>query len=110
MGRASVVAYLRALTAKQFAELFYESVEGRHAWPGEERLCEVHFILSFVTRELDESEPDKSWQLYVVCPVPNVEWGDDAPLCQCGSHCGHNTVSWAKQSACPICGGQVHGG
>jgi hypothetical protein len=97
------------LTAKQFAELFYESVEGVHPWPGEEQLYDVRLVLGYASRELDEDNPNAPWQLSLVCPVPNEKWVDDAPICQHGSHCDYDTISWAKHSVCPICEGEVYG-
>jgi hypothetical protein len=107
--RSSVLSYLRRLTAKQFAELFYDAVEGKHPWPGEERTSDVRLVLGYASRDLDADNPDAPWQLSLVCPVPDEKWVDDAPVCQHGSHCGHDTISWAKPSVCPICGGEVYG-
>ena len=107
MNRDSVIDYLRGLTAKQFAELFYESTQGRHPWPGEKELSEARPVLAYATREKDESGAE--WELRIVCPVPDVRWVDDAPLCQSGNHCGFDTISWAKQSVCPICGARGSG-
>jgi hypothetical protein len=107
VNRDAVIDYLRGLTAKQFAELFYAAMEGQHPWPGEEQLSEVRHVLAYVSREKDD--PDARWGLSIVCPVPHEKWVDDAPICQHGSHCGLDTISWAKHSTCPVCGGDVFG-
>lgn len=107
MNRDSVIDYLRNLPRKQFAELFYEATADRHPWPGEENLTESRAVLAFAT--LDKHEPNAMRELRIVCPVPNENWVDDAPMCQQGDHCGFTTMSWAKNSVCPICGGSVYG-
>jgi hypothetical protein len=30
-------------------------------------------------------------------------------ICEAGEHCGMPTVSWAKRSTCPVCGGEAYG-
>ena len=109
MNYSSVIPYLRGLAAKQFAELFYEAVEGQNRWPGEEQLSDMRLVLGYAIRDLDNDNPGAPWQLSLVCPVPNEKWVDDALVCQSGSHCGHHTISWAKRAVCPICHGEVYG-
>ena len=109
MDRSSVIAYLRRLTPKQFAELFYEAGEDMHPWPDEEGSSEVRFVLAYAWRELDDDAPDAPRRLSLMCPARETNWADDAPLCQHGSHCGQDTISWAKHAVCPVCGGDVYG-
>ncbi|HEX8323271.1 MAG TPA: hypothetical protein VF595_05085 [Tepidisphaeraceae bacterium] len=98
MDREAVIEYLRGLTEKQFAELFYASTNGEEPNPEFRR----------VLMNASHAE-DGGWELQLVCPVPNEDWVDDAPLCQWGSHHGLDTTSWAKQSVCPFCGKEVYG-
>jgi hypothetical protein len=105
MNRDFVIDYLRNLTAKQFAELFYDAMKGQDPWGDD--LTDVRYVLAYACR--DKIEPDDEWDFSIDCPVPNEKWIDDAPICQHGRHCGLVTISWAKQSICPICGGDVYG-
>lgn len=109
MDRSSVIEYLRDLSPKAFAELFYEAVDGKHPWPGEEESVDVRLLLGYASQDRSEDESDADWTVALVCPVPGTRWVDDAPVCQHGSCCGHRTVSWAKNSVCPICRGSVYG-
>jgi hypothetical protein len=105
--RDAVIQYLRDLPAKAFADVFYAATDGKHPWPGEENVSEVRHVLAYAHR--DKDEPTAQWDVSVICPVPDPEWDDDAPVCQHGSHCGLATISWAKRSVCPVCGGEVYG-
>ena len=107
MSQDDVIAYLRGLTAKQFAETFYVATEGQHPWPGEEKLHEVRYVLAYASRY--RGEPEAAWEVMAVRPTPNDDWVDDAPVCQHGEHCGLQTISRAKHSVCPVCGGHVYG-
>ena len=107
MNRAEIIESLKALTHKQFVELFYEAVQGRFIYEGEEMMWDAHLVLANVTR--DRTDPPSNWTLEVLCPTPGQTWADDAPICQHGNHCGVDTVSWAKQSRCPICNETTYG-
>lgn len=107
MSRAEIVDALRGLTHKQFVELFYEAVEGRFIYDGEETLWDAHLVLANAVRDRGEREP--VWRLELVCPTPRQTWEDDALICQHGVHCGVGTMSWAKESQCPVCRGSVYG-
>jgi hypothetical protein len=107
MNRAEIVGALRSLTHKQFVELFYEAVQGRFIYDGEEMLWDAHLVLANAIR--DRTESDAPWRLELLCPTPGQEWVDDAPICQHGEHCDLDTMSWAKESSCPVCGGRVYG-
>lgn len=107
MNRDAVINYLRGLTAKQFAEIFYSATKGQHPWPEDKKITEARHVLAYAHRE--KGSPDATWEVNIICPVPNENWVDDAPICQQGSHCGFETMSWAKHSICPICGGEVYG-
>ena len=106
MDRTKVVEYLRGLSPKAFAEVFYESTRDTHPWPGEEDVNDVRYVLVYAHREVGDSSGD--WSLSMVCPTPE-DWSDDAPVCQHGDHCKIDTISWAKSSECPICHGEVYG-
>jgi hypothetical protein len=107
MIRAEIVDALRSLTHKQFVELFYEVVQDRFIYNGEEMLWDAHLVLANAIR--DRTESGASWRVELLCPTPGQTWSDDALICQSGEHCGFDTMSWAKQSMCPVCGGSVYG-
>ena len=104
MTHDALIDELRKLTNKQFAELFYRAVEGRRVY--ESTIYDSHLVLASAVREPEEST---AWTLEVICPARDSDWVDDAPICQQGDHCGMTTASWAKNSRCGICGGDVYG-
>ena len=108
MQRQEIIGALQQLTDKQFVELFYEAVHGRHVYLSERRAFDAHLVLANAVRDVG-SDDKASWTLEVVCPTPERQFTDDSALCQAGEHCGHSTVSWAKVSQCPVCGGDVYG-
>ena len=105
MTRRDLVVGLRMLTDKQFVEVFYEAVQGRHIWL--DHTYDSHLVLANAFRSLEDA--GATWKVELICPTPNQDWVDDASICQFGEHCGMPTASWAKQSTCPVCGGEVHG-
>ncbi len=109
MDKAEVAAWLNALTDKQFVEFFYESLAGRHLYSLEREYLDSHLVLANACREMDAEDQWGSWRLELLCPTPDGDWVDDAPVCQFGEHCGVDTASWAKNSVCPVCGGHVYG-
>ena len=96
MNRDDVVQYLRELSPKAFAELFYAATAGKHPWPYEQHLSEGRYILACADRDIPGEEHDTAVRLSrpvsMVCPVPDLSWGDDASLSQQGSHCGMQTM------------------
>ena len=107
MNHAEIVEALQSLTHKQFVELFYEAVRGRFIYEGEEMLWDAHLVLANAVR--DRADGDPRWRVELLCPTPGQSWEDDALICQHGEHCGVDTLSWAKESQCPVCGGRVYG-
>ena len=105
MTRRDLVNGLRTLTDKQFVEVFYEAVEGRYV--SGDPSYEAHLVLANAFRSLEGA--GKTWTVELICPTPDQDWVDDAPICQAGEHCGMPTASGAKQSTCPVCGGELHG-
>jgi hypothetical protein len=97
MTRSDLVDGLRALTDKQFVEVFYEAVQGRHIYPAEPDVFDAHLVLANAVRDREEGTGGR-WTVELICPTPNQDWIDDAPICQAGEHCGMSTASWAKQS------------
>lgn len=96
---------LRRLTDKQFVEVFYDAVQGRHSY---DNVFDTRWVLANAVRERTEDSVG-SWTVELVCPTPGQQWPDDAIICQAGEHCGLSTISWGKTSQCPVCGGQVYG-
>jgi hypothetical protein len=50
MTRTDLVDGLRALTDKQFVELFYEAVRGRHIYSEERNIFDAHLVLANAVR------------------------------------------------------------
>lgn len=109
MDKNEVVTWLRSLTDKQFVELFYEAVEGRHICEPEKEYHKSHLVLAEASKIQFEDDTWDEWEVSLVCPTPGKSWADDMPLCQIGGHCNLYTISWAKESTCPVCGGDVYG-
>ena len=106
MTRVAMLDEIRKLTDKQFVELFYDAAQGRHIYSAESQLWESHLLLANAVREREEGA---AWTVELVCPTPGEAWPDDSLLCQSGLHCGLPTMSWAKNSRCPVCNGEVYG-
>lgn len=106
MTRDAMIAEIRKLTDKQFVEFFYDAVKDRNIYAGEEGLWESRMVLANAVRERENGD---GWTVELVCPTPGDAWPDDSLLCQSGIHCGLPTMSWAKQSRCPVCHGEVYG-
>lgn len=103
----AIATQLNSLTDKQFIEFFYRSLAARNIYGSEYAYIESHLVLASATRmqSIDEWGP---WEMEMLCTTPDA-WVDDAPVCQQGAHCGVETISWAKRSVCPMCGGEVLG-
>ena len=108
MTRLDLVDGLRALTDKQFVEVFYEAVYGRHIYSAERNVLDAHLVLANAVRHREEGH-DGRWSVELICHTPDQDWRDDAPICQAGEHCGTSTASWGKRSMCPVCGDVVYG-
>jgi hypothetical protein len=108
MTRRHLVDALRALTDRQFVEVFYEAVQGRHVYSAERNLFDAHLVLANAVRDREEGSGG-GWAVELICPTQDQDWVDDAPICQAGEHCGMPTASWAKHSTCPVCFGEVYG-
>jgi len=100
---------IRKLTDKQFVELFYKAGRDRHIYSLERDCVQAHLVLGNAFREMDDQDQWSRWKLQILCPTPGESWADESPICQAGEHCGHETMSWAKNAVCPICGEVVHG-
>src|SRR5260221_151474 len=108
MERGEIIRALRALTHKQFIELFYEAAAGRNVYHLESEDTDSRLVLVNAERDKMDNGRFSEWQLQLLCPTPGDKWHDNAPICQFGHHCGHETASWAKSSICPVCGGEVY--
>ena len=108
MTGSDLVDALRALTDKQLVDVFYKAVQGRHIYSAERNVFDAYLVLANAVRDRDEGTGGR-WTVELICPTSDQDWVDDAPICQAGEHCGMPTASWAKQSMCPVCGGEVYG-
>jgi hypothetical protein len=110
MNRKELIESIEKLTNKEFVELFYELSRDRHIYSGEEEYIRARLVLGNATSDLDNHDRWSPWKLEILCPSRSGEsWPDDSSICQAGEHCGHETMSWAKNAVCPICGGEVYG-
>jgi hypothetical protein len=105
--RESAVQYLRTLTDKELAEVFYAAVRDRPS--SDIPAANRHFVLA------DASVEGERWSLDVIAledpaAYPNG-WAGDPPVCQWGKcqGCGSQVRSWAKHMLCPICGSKAYG-
>ena len=107
MVESQVIAWLNAMSHKQFAEFFYRAVSDRNTsdvaeWDG-------HFILADA-----EHVPDEDWDVDMIALHDPDEydtgWADDSPLCQSGTcpNCGANVRSVAKHALCPVCNSKTY--
>jgi len=80
MTRRDLVDGLRALTDKQFVEVFYEAVQGRHVYSAERSLFGAHLVLANAVRDREEGAGGR-WTVELICPTPDQDWVDDAPIC-----------------------------
>ena len=96
--RAELIKAIRGLTNKQLVELFYEAVEGRRVYEGEQDLWDSHLVLASAFR--DRGADDAIWKIELLCPTVDQVWVDDASICQHGEHCGVETgldpVPWTS--------------
>ncbi|MFN3649552.1 MAG: hypothetical protein ACK47B_08200 [Armatimonadota bacterium] len=105
--RQRTLRWLRSLTDKGFAELFYEAVKDRKTDGGY-----GHFVLAEAARrDLIEGPWDVDFIGLHDREHYGGEWDDDAPICQSGTcrECGVDVRSWAKEAVCPVCGSKVYG-
>ncbi len=105
MDKRIVVDWIRSLTDKQFVELLYEASAGR--WTAGDDGPRI--VLAQTRKTGCEGIGPATWEIALLCGTPDQDWVDDAPICQEGVHCGFPTMSWAKRSTCPVCGGTVSG-
>jgi hypothetical protein len=88
MTRTDLVDGLRALTDKQFVELFYEAVRGRHIYSEERNIFDAHLVLANAVRYIEEGAHGR-WTVEPICPTPSQEWEDDALICNTNSRNSH---------------------
>jgi hypothetical protein len=105
----TVGRWLQDLTDQQFIAFFYEHLTERHIYREERRYQESHLVLANATRNREDDGTVDAWQLQLLCPTPGQNWTADAPVCQFGTHCDHQTASVARISQCPICANEVSG-
>jgi hypothetical protein len=106
---ANVARWLQNLSDHQFIAFFAKHLSERHIYRAERRHQDSHLVLANAKRDREDNGTTGPWQLQVLCAAPQQNWGDDAPVCQFGTHCGHETASVSKNSQCPICGGEASG-
>jgi hypothetical protein len=109
MDAEKVAAWMNALTDKEFVEFFYAKLSVRHIYDLDRSYLDSHLVLANATRVRAESGEPEPWSLQLLCPTPDKDWVSDSPICQFGHCCGIQTSSWAKDSTCPVCGGEVYG-
>jgi hypothetical protein len=102
-----LVTALQALTDKQFVELFYQAVQGRHLYSAERNLWDAHLVLANAVRDRSDGVVGP-WSVELVCLSASQHWADGF-FCEAGEHCGMATTSCTKHFICPVCGGAGYG-
>ena len=106
MNYTEQLQWINSLTEKQLTEFLGQAFKARN------KRSEVHFFLGHAFKQDATTEP---WSLQIACAHDPKEypkgWINDAPLCQYGycSKCKMETVSYAKQCLCALCGKPVYG-
>ena len=103
----SVVQYLRRLSDKELAEVFYAATRDRPTTDVAE--AKRHWVIGDVSLESGRWSLDD-----FALPNPDHaygEWASGSPVCQWGvcEGCGTQLRSWAKQMLCPVCGEAAYG-
>jgi hypothetical protein len=109
LAAADVARWMQNLTDQEFVTFFYSQLSERHIYRAERRYIDSHLVLANKKRSCEEGQYVGPWTLQLICPAPQERWQPDAPLCQFGSCCGHETVSVGKTAVCPMCGEFVRG-
>jgi hypothetical protein len=104
--RTNLLKWFRSLTDNELVEVFYESIANRRTTNEETGVFESRLALTLISRE-KANDGWGAWSVQLLCPAPGFAAG--SPMCQDGEHCGFATLSCAKHSQCPICGGEVYG-
>lgn len=100
--------WINSLTEKQLTEFLGQAFNARN------KRSENHFFLGHAFRN-EQDATTEPWSLQIACTHDPKEypngWTNDAPLCQFGycSKCKMETVSYAKQCLCALCGKSVYG-
>jgi hypothetical protein len=87
MRQRDLVDGLRVLTDKQFVEVFYEAVQGRHIYSAERNVFDAHLVLANAVRDR-EGGTGRRWTVELICPTRDQDWVDDAPICRLASIVG----------------------
>ena len=101
-----IIKWINSLNDNQLVQLFYKVTTTR----GEKNeYSESRWVIALASKY----KTSPNWRLQNIClPDPNKYpggWVSDAPFCQAGSCCGHETLSIAKHGICPICKKEVYG-
>ena len=103
-----VLTWLRTKSDQDFFDFVYRAAEGRGPEPGDSVWCESHVVLGHACR--DKGDPRASWRVELVAlPSMTASSPPDDHLCEAGSHCDHDLISWAKDIRCPVCGEDTYG-
>jgi hypothetical protein len=97
MTKSELIEALRRLTPKDLADVVLDATAQ----------MDPHGEPSPMRWVIGVADPEDH-HVSIVCR-PEEKWADDSPLCQFGEHAGLETVSWAKNAICPVCGNDVYG-
>jgi hypothetical protein len=114
MTKESTLDWIKTLNDKEFAEFFYQAIEGRNTSDLSHDIGKGHFVLADVTVYFDEDDKDEPSISFIGLNDSTHyegEWDDDSPICQEGTcqNCKNTICSWAKHMICPICLVQCYG-
>jgi hypothetical protein len=104
-----IARWMNNLSDKAFIAFFYTHLADRHIYAAEQRYMDSHLVLANAKRTLKDDVKYEDWHIELLCPTPGQDWVNDAPVCQFGTHCHHNTASVSKTSQCPVCREQASG-
>ena len=111
MDKDDVIAWRRQQPDKTFFEVVYEGAIGRGPDKHDPDWLESRIVAGYAIREREDGVPGNRWRPQLVAlPRDPAPWRSDADaiLCQSGSHCEHELISWAKEIHCPLCGGDAY--
>jgi hypothetical protein len=100
-----VIAWLRERSDKEFVDVFYRAAAGRTLAPLTNPDLDSHLVLTHASKN---SEAPGDWELeFVGLPANPSEWTSETLLTQQGEHCFQSVISYAREFACPLCGGET---
>ena len=105
--RATVVAWLRQQSDREFFETIYAAGSGRGPHSTDQGWLESHVVAGYAWRE-KSSHGHNPWAVQLVALPSEHGAGPDETPAEAGSHCGQDLISWSKSITCPLCGDKTY--